>query len=220
MRKIHASVAVLSLLSVVPVAAAQEAPVSAPPDGTRLIFGPTAQALPKGQVYFGVYEFLMPFVQVGVTDRFSLGGGTPLFFGVDESHRPFWITPKLQIVHHGGTDVAAGAIHVANLDGGDGGIGYVVMTHGGDAGSFTAGAGLAYTSDGGRAPVFMVGGERQMRPGLRFITENYVWENGQGLATGAVRFYGGRLSADVGLGVPIGLGEMFAFPVINFVYRF
>ena len=220
MRKTHAVVAVLSLLSVVPVAAAQEAPVPPPSDGTRLIFGPTARALPAGQVYFGVYEFLMPFVQVGVTDRFSLGGGTPLFFGIDESHRPFWITPKLQIVHHEGTDVAVGAIHVAGLDGGGGGVGYLVMTHGGDAGSFTAGAGLAYASDGGRAPVFMVGGEREMRRGLRFITENYVWENGQGLATGGVRFYGGRLSADVGLGVPIGVGEMFAFPVLNFVYKF
>ena len=106
------------------------------------------------------------------------------------------------------------------LSGGGGGVGYLVMTHGGDAGSFTAGAGVAYDSDGGRAPVFMVGGERQMRPGLRFITENYVWKDGQGLVTGGVRFYGDRLSADVGLGVPIGLGEMFGFPVINFVYKF
>ena len=35
-----------------------------------------------------------------------------------------------------------------------------------------------------------------------------------------VRFFGDRLSADVALGVPVGLGETFAFPVINFVYNF
>jgi hypothetical protein len=54
--------------------------------------------LARGQTYLGVYEFLMPFVQIGVTDRVSIGGGTPLLFGFDDGDRPFWITPKVQIV--------------------------------------------------------------------------------------------------------------------------
>jgi hypothetical protein len=220
MTKRFAAFAVLSLLLIVPPVDAQEGTPAPPPNGTRLLFGPTARTLPRGQVYFGVYEFMMPFVQVGVTDRVSLGGGTPLFFGVDEASRPFWITPKVQLVRSQSTDVAIGALHVFAPGEGGGGVGYVVATRGGERGAFSAGAGLAYDVHGGRAPVVMLGGEREMRPGLRFITENYVWKNGSGMAAAGVRFYGDRLSADVALGVPIGLGEVFAFPVINFVYMF
>jgi hypothetical protein len=54
------------------------------PNATRLFFAPTGRSLKRGQVYLGVYEFLMPFVQVGVTDRFSVGGGTPLVLGIED----------------------------------------------------------------------------------------------------------------------------------------
>ena len=60
----------------------------ADPNNTRLFFGPTGRALPRGQVYLGMYEFVMPFVQVGITDRFSIGGGTPLVFGLGTRIRP------------------------------------------------------------------------------------------------------------------------------------
>lgn len=219
MRKLLRIPAALSLLLTAAPVVAQDAAPDAP-GGTRLLFGPTAQSLPKGQVYFGVYEFFLPFVQVGVTDRVSIGGGTPLFVGVDESHRPFWITPKVQVLRGRSTDVAVGVLHAAMPGEGGGGIGYVVATHGTQHGSFTTGAGIAYDVDGGRAPVVMLGGEEQVRPGLKLITENYVWKGGNGIVMAGVRFFGDRLSADVALGVPVGLGQTFAFPVINFVYNF
>lgn len=220
MTKMHALLGLFSLLLAVPAARAQDAVPPAGDSGTRLLFGPTARSLPKGQVYFGVYEFLMPFVQVGVTDRISFGGGTPLFIGIDESHRPFWITPKVQVVRREGTDVAVGALHAFVAGEGAVGVAYVVATHGSDTGSFTAGAGVGYVSNGGRAGIIMIGGDRLVRPGLKLVTESYVWKGGTGIASAGVRFCGERLSADVGLGVPFGLGERYAFPVINFVYSF
>ena len=63
------------------------------PNLTRLFFAPTGRSLKKGEAYFGVYELFLPFVQVGVTDRFSIGAGTPLVFGND-FERPVWITPS------------------------------------------------------------------------------------------------------------------------------
>ena len=57
------------------------------PNGTRLAFGPTARAVPRGQAYLAVYQGIVPFVQVGVTDRFSIGGGTPLVFAFDDWDR-------------------------------------------------------------------------------------------------------------------------------------
>ena len=191
------------------------------PNATRLFFGPTGRSLPKGKVYLGVYEFLMPFVQVGVTDRFSIGGGTPLVFGFgDEEERPFWITPKLQVLNTRSTQVSVGAYQILNAHGDGGGIGYVVGTRGGADASLTVGAGVAYGLDGGRAGVAMVGGERRVRRNLKVVTENYIWKNGDGVISAGIRFIGERLSADLALAGPIGADTFFLAPVVNFVYVF
>lgn len=189
------------------------------PNATRLFFGPTGRALGRGKTYLGVYEFLMPFVQVGVTDRLSIGGGTPLIFGLDDWDRPFWVTPKLQIVNGAATQAAVGVFHVFDRRGNGGGIGYLVATHGGARGSFTAGAGVNYGFEGGRSGVVMIGGERRVRRNLALVSESYVWGR-HGIATGGVRLIGDRLSADLALGVPIGTTSAVAFPVVNFVYAF
>lgn len=188
------------------------------PNQTRLFFGPTARSLPKGTVSFGTYEFVMPFVQVGVTDRFSIGGGTPLIFGFDESERPFWITPKFQVVNSGRVTAAVGSLHL--LAGGNtAGIGYGVVTLTERAGSLSVGAGLAYEDGGGKSPVVMVGADRRVRRNLKLLTENYVFKDG-GIVSGGVRFIGDRLSADLGLLIPLGIDGFLAYPVANFVYVF
>lgn len=190
----------------------------ADPNATRLFFGPTGRSLHRGQVYLGVYEFLLPFVQVGVTDRISIGGGTPLVFGEGESGRPFWITPKIQVLNRKRTQIAVGALHGFSTDG-YGGIAYVVGTHGTEASSFTAGVGMGYSSDGGGAAVVMVGGEAQVRRNMKFITENYIWQGQHAVISGGVRFFGERLSADLALVSPITEG-FFIGPLVNFVYIF
>lgn len=192
----------------------------ADPNSTRLFFTPTGRSLKKGQTYLGVYEFFMPFVQVGVTDRFSIGGGTPLVFGFDEDwQRPFWITPKFQVFNSERTQVSLGVLHAFDSDGDGGGIAYAVMTRGDDAKSLTAGAGLAYASHGSSAPVIMIGGEGRVRRNMKVITENYIWQGGHGILSAGVRFFGEKLSADLAIGVPIGT-EFIAFPIVNFVYVF
>jgi hypothetical protein len=193
----------------------------ADPNATRLFFGPTGRSLPKGQVYLGVYEFLMPFVQVGVTDRFSLGGGTPLVFGFDDDgfDRPYWVTPKLQVYNGRKAQVAVGAFQGFG-GGSSAGIAYGVVTTGGATGSLTGGAGIAYSDSGDRGAVVMVGGDRQIRRNMKFVTENYIWKSGNGVVSGGVRFFGERLSADLALAVPVGYGGGFVLPVVNFVYLF
>ena len=190
------------------------------PNRTRLFFGPTGRALPKGQVYFGTFEFVLPWVQVGVTDRFSIGGGTPLMFGLDESERPFWITPRIQVLDRDNLHAGVGAIHIAGFSGDSAGIVFGVMSTGSSISSLTVGAGMAYTSDGHRGPVVMVGGDQRVRRNLKLITENYIWQGGGGIISGGVRFIGDRLSADVGLGIPLTGNGLIAFPIVNFVYVF
>jgi hypothetical protein len=77
-------------------------------NATRLLFAPTGRSLKKGEGYIGVYEFLLPFVQVGITDRLTIGAGTPLIFFGDETSRPVWVTPKYQFYTGSRTSAAVG----------------------------------------------------------------------------------------------------------------
>ena len=185
---------------------------------SRLFFAPTGRSLEKGQVSVGVFEFIAPFVQVGVTDDFSIGGGTPLLFGIEDFDRPFWITPKYRVLNTGKAQAAVGILHVFDTSEGDSaGIAYGVGTFGSSDNAVTVGAGVAYSGDS-RGGIAMIGGERRVHRNMKLITENYIWEDGGGIISGGIRFMGERLSADLALAMP--LGEAFAFPVVNFVYVF
>jgi len=186
---------------------------------TRLFFAPTGRSLNRGEVSIGVFQFLAPFVQVGVTDRISMGGGTPLLFGIEEFERPFWLTPKVQVVNTRQAQAAIGLLHVFDTDGDSGGIAYGVGTFGNQDNAVTTGAGLMYAGDD-RGGIVMFGAEGRVHRSVKLMTENYLWKNGDGILSGGVRFLGERLSADLALAIPIGIGEFFAFPVVNFVYVF
>ena len=187
---------------------------------SRLFFAPTGRSLERGQVSVGVFEFIAPFVQVGVTDSFSIGGGTPLIFGIEDFDRPFWVTPKLRVFNAEKIQAAVGVLHVFDTsEGNSAGIAYGVSTFGSSDNAVTAGVGMAYSGDS-RGGMVMLGGERRVHRNIKLITENYMWKGGDGILSGGVRFIGERLSADLALAIPIGAGDLFAFPVVNFVYVF
>lgn len=191
----------------------------ADPNPTRLFFGPTARPLARGSVYLGVYEVVMPFVQVGLTDRISVGGGTPLVFG-GGSQRPFWFTPKVTLVARERTQASLGVMHIANLDGDSLGVGYGAVTHGSRDSAITVGLGMAYARfEDSSPPIVMVGGERRVHRNLKLVSENYLFDGG-GLASAGVRFMSGRLSADLALVSPIGVDEVVVFPMVNVVWAF
>lgn len=188
---------------------------------TRLFFGPTGRAVKKGEGYVGVYELFLPFVQVGITDRLSIGAGTPLVFG-GGGNRPFWITPKFQLHESRTTSTSIGAIHFLNVDGVNLGIAYAASTFGTTDDAVTVGVGWAYANTNANdegALVAMIGGERRISPRIKLITENYLFTGG-GIASGGIRFIGDSLSADLGLFAPIGAGGFVALPIANFVWKF
>ena len=192
----------------------------ADPNPTRLFFAPTGRSLTKGEAYFGVYEVLLPFVQYGITDRISIGGGTPFVFGTG-SGQPFWVTPKVQVVKTRSTAASVGVLQFVNMGDLNAGIAYGVVTQGSTDAAVTFGAGYAYASeDVSRAgePVVMLGAEKRLSKRLKFVTENY-WFSGIGLASGGLRFMGDRLSADIGLVSPLGSDGVYVLPMINFVIK-
>lgn len=193
----------------------------ADPNPTRLFFGPTGRSLPKGSGYLGVYEIFLPFVQVGVTDRVSIGGGTPLFFGSGSEH-PFWFTPKVQILNAGRTQAAIGVMHFLNVDDGRFGVAYGAVTHGTSDTAITVAGGFVYDRSFDAtttAGVVMIGGERRVSRRVKLITENYAFSDG-GILSFGVRFMGERLSADLGMVMPVGIDETIVFPIVNVVWQF
>jgi hypothetical protein len=164
----------------------------------------------------------MPFVQAGVTDRLTLGGGTPLLFWEGQDSHVFWLTPKLQIVRGENTQLAIGAmqlIGVANAN--RAGIAYGVVTHGDTDAAVTLGAGVAYSGFDNATGVLMLGAEKRINRSVKALSEAYyVWGQDAGVFMVGFRFFGKRLSADLGLAAPVLTEGWVVLPVVNFVWTF
>ena len=163
-----------------------------------------------------VDAFSIGVMRVGVTDRFSIGVGRPLWVNTT------WITPKFQIYENDHAAVATGVLHLFAPGFGMGGVGYGVATIGSRDDAFTAGLGWLYGKDDDGLhmgmPVLIVGAEHRMRNRSKLITENYLFNEG------AMMSVGGRIMRR---NVSVELGGMFvfagnaAFPgaVVNFVFH-
>jgi hypothetical protein len=197
------------------------------PHTTRLLFAPTARAVPQGEGYFGVYELFFPFVTYGVTDRFTVSAGTPVI--PEAIGEVFYLAPKYEVLRAPGASVAVGVLALfATQRAFDGTVGllYGVGTFGEPDRALTVGATVPFyaasgDSEIGSDPVFMIGGESRLSRRTKFLTENYVSLGDGVLLSGGMRFFGERLSADFGLGAFMGEGESFCcMPLLNFVYTF
>ena len=194
------------------------------PNATRLFFGPTGRAIGRGTGYFAVYELIMPFLSLGLSDRFSISGGTPIFPGI--TGELFYVAPKFTVISQPGVDVAAGVLAFMIPDEDESlGLVYGVGTFGSRDNALTFGLGLPVfrgaTEDFMDRLVLMAGGEARMASRTKFIVEGYFLAGeSNGLFATGLRFFGERLSADAGLGFAVGDDTGCCLPVVNFVYSF
>lgn len=189
------------------------------PNSSRLFFFSTGRTLDKGEAYLGTYLIILPFASVGVTDRFTIGGGAPITLG---SLQPFYVMPKLALVRSENTNVSIGTLHILLPDDPGVGIAYGVGTFGGNDRALTLGLGFGYAGDElAEEPVGMIGGEVRFARTAKFITENYILPD-IGVVIGAgVRFMSNRLSADAGIGAIVaGDDAACCLPLLNFSYSF
>lgn len=193
------------------------------PNTTRLFFGPTGRALRSGEGYFSVFEIVMPFLSVGATDRLTLSGGIPLIFGSGGIELA-WLAPKYELLR---TETFRGAVGVLAFfaQGESAGVVYGVGTLGRTSDrAVTVGAGWGYDSESGlyTAPALMLGFEGRAGKNVKFISENYLFpDEGFGILSAGPRFFGERLSADLGLALPVApdMGGFVVFPLVNFVWN-
>ena len=196
----------------------------ADPNETRLFFGPTARTIPAGDAYLGVFELYLPFLAYGVTDRITLAGGAPLVFG-DDLPLILYLAPKLQLVRTDQVTASVGSLSFLLPDEEESlGVVYAVATaeSGDGMSSFTFGGGWGY-AEGEVADdaVIMLGGDLRTSRSIKLLSENYFFtgEDIQLLSFG-LRFVGERLSADLGLALPVDGEIEIALPLVNFVYSF
>jgi hypothetical protein len=197
---------------------------------TRLFFAPTARPLARGEGYVAGYLLFFPFVGYGVTDRFTIAGGTPILPGI--IGEVFYLAPKYTLVSRPGMDLALGTLAfftTSAVDDGSVGVLYGVGTFGSDDRALTAGAGWGFAlgDEGGDIsdePVFVLAGEARTGRRTKLVSENWLAVGGGeafGILTGGVRIMGERLSGDLGLGMAVADGSLeCCLPVLNFVVNF
>jgi len=187
---------------------------------TRLLLGPTARSLKRGEAYIDDVGLFFPSVQVGLSDRVSIGAGTPVALPFTDV-RPgdaIWITPKVQVLRREKTQAAVGLLHVAAL-GRHAGLAYGVATHGTPDGAVTLGLGLAYPGFERQRPVALVGAEKRVSPRVKLITENYVGVGGrETILSAGMRFIRRRRTLDLAWYMFPGLG-VYPLPVVRFSFQ-
>lgn len=210
------------------------------PNYSRYFFAPSALPLSKGEGYYQNAYLFVNSVSVGVTDHFTMGGG----FLLNPTFR-YWgaafLAPKVSFPSQSNVTFGVGAILVGayfrnfglfnpdrELSTFLGGIGYGAVTFGNKEknGSIGLGWGFANGNIGSRPTVNL---SYMTRVGRRvgLVTENWIFIPGQnasavGILSGGVRFFGEKISADVGLLVPAAkdIGIFIAYPYVDFVVKF
>ncbi len=237
---IHIPISKIKHIETVPVTLIRKGEFWFPnPNITRLFFAPTARMLKQGKGYFSDYYLFFPGFAYGITDRVTLGGGLSIFPTVDINDQLFFIAPKFGLIQEKTLSLALGALLMripryedeevspdAGFQEDDpevAGILYGVTTFGQLDASLTAGLGYGFV-DGNLAdrPMVMIGGEKRLTRRTAFVTENWIFPGiDEPLISYGIRFFGKRLSVDLGLINVIGEGAIFpGVPYIDFVVQF
>ncbi|MFQ5822741.1 MAG: hypothetical protein ACE5JB_01655, partial [bacterium] len=155
-----------------------------------------------GEGNFADFYVVFPTLAVGVTDFFMIGGGVSLFPGAES--QLVYFSPKIRLIHRENFDLAAGMLYMGIPDEGDLGAAYTSFSIGNPLGGFTFGVAVPFASEDSDldSPAFLFGAETQVSNSAKFITENWWFTGVDGgllLVSGGIRFFGERLSADIGL---------------------
>jgi hypothetical protein len=199
------------------------------PNYSRLMFAPTGRPLARGDGYFSDYELLFPGMSYGVTDHFTLAGGISAVPGLGLSSQLFYISPQIGF-EHGNKAFGAGFLFATASDEDERyslGIAYGVGTVGSRRASLSLGLGVAgeLGEEGLRHPLLMVGGQVAVGSHVALVSENWISLEETSFSNQplglAVRFFGDRVSADVGFVVTVEtLSEGFPVPWVSVSYHF
>ncbi|MCX6308381.1 MAG: hypothetical protein NTY32_05985, partial [Bacteroidia bacterium] len=205
------------------------------PHPTRYFFAPSAYNLAKGEKYYQNSDLLLHSVNVGVTDHFSIGAGLEListFATIGKDWSPiFFFTPKVGYQVAENLNVGAGMLFVymgplASLGANTSSFNmeYGLVTYGTKENNVTLG--MSTTLHGGKfmfdgAPI-TINGMFRMGGKTTFITENWILPNAGAIYSYGVRFFGSKMSVDVGFlnNKDLVKAIFIGIPYLDFVVKF
>lgn len=199
------------------------------PHPTRLLFSSTAIPLEKGAGYYSNAWLFMHTFALGITDRFTLGGGGTTIPGVALTDNLFYLLPKYTLLSEERANVALGALvgffpfnDDANDEVSSAGLLYAVGTTGNQESNLSFGIAWGYADDNlTDKPGFMLGGQGRVSRRFSLISENWFLPIGgetEGVVSYGIRFLGEKLSADLAW-VNV-LGSDVNAPWLGFAFRF
>jgi hypothetical protein len=196
------------------------------PHYTRYLFGPSAFSLKKGEGYYQNIYGVVNSVNFGITDHFTLGGGTELislFIG----YPVLMLNPKLGNYQVGNKLHAGGGSFLALAEDGIFGIGYGIITQGTPDKNITFGLGWAFSSSGDleAKPVVTISGASRLSKNISFVTENWLipFDGYKPVISYGLRFFGERIAVDFAFINSIEIAQykfFIGYPYIDFVYKF
>ena len=172
------------------------------PNHNRLFFGPTGRTLRAGELNFADFYVVFPTLAVGLTDFFMIGGGVSLFPGAES--QLLYFSPKIRLIHGENFDLAAGILYMGVPNEGDLGAAYTSVSIGNPRRGLTFGFAVPFATEDTDSDfyAFLFGGEIQISNSAKLITENWFltgYDDELLILSGGVRFFGERLSVDIGL---------------------
>ena len=194
------------------------------PSRTRLFFAPTGRMQHAGEMYFSDAYILFPSLQGGLSDRLSVGAGMSIIPGLGLDEQLYYITPKVGLFASSKLNVAVGALvaGAASIsDEGPFGLGYGVVTVGGEDGSVTAGGGFGFHRSSTSQAILMLGGSKRVSRSIALVTENYVYteHSSSVLMSAGLRFMSEQIAFDLA-GFTLSDSGAPILPYAAFIYRF
>jgi len=219
------------------------------PNESRLMFAPTGRPLGKGNGYFSDHYVVFPGFAFGLTKNLSLSGGVSTIPALGLSEQVFYVSTSAAWTLGDKAALAVGGFVARGPsdDGADSGGGALFAVGSIGPSDRSLSVGLAFVAErkwedhfGPRGeylssdtswrlrdvPVVMVGGSLRVARNLSLISESWLFpgsdfELSQQPFGLALRFFNGRLSADVGVVlVAEVLEEGFPVPWLSFSYHF
>jgi hypothetical protein len=197
------------------------------PNPTRYLFAPSAFNLKKGEGYYQNTYLLLNSVNYGITDHFSIGGGIEListFSTIGTGWSPIWLfTPKVGYEVAKNVNVGAGLL-VANM-GFKGGfqLAYGLVTYGNPENNVTLAVSTGWANGTYlKNPPITLNGMFRMGRRTSFITENWIVPSIGTLYSYGVRFFGSKISVDLGFlnNKDIMKSILIGVPYVDFVVKF
>lgn len=186
---------------------------------TRYFFAPSGIPLKKGEGYYQNVLLTGNFVNYGIHENISIGGGVE-FISLSAGEPIWFLTPKVGHSFSEKLHVAGGLLMIGL--GGDetSSLIYGVTTIGDPDLNFSFGVGYGYVE--GRlssSPTINLSGTIRFADGLALLTENYLIGGGGHFGIQGLRFMGPKHSFDIGMFNILGdIG--FIIPFVGYAMKF